>query len=91
MKFEWDRTKAVSNLKKHGVSFVEAETVFGDAFAAIFLDEGHSVEEKREIIVGYSDRGRLLVISFTERADEIIRIISARRADPEERRNHENG
>lgn len=91
MQFDWDPEKAASNLKKHdGVSFTEAESVFGDPLAAVFSDEDHSFEEKREIIIGYSMRQRLLVVSFTERADDVIRIISARRADPEERRNHEN-
>jgi Uncharacterized protein conserved in bacteria len=71
------------------VSFDEAESVFGDTLASIFLDEDHSIEEKREII-GYSERQRLLVISFTERAGDMVRIISARRADREERRTHEN-
>ncbi len=90
MEFDWDPQKAASNLKKHGVGFDEAETVFGDLLAAIFRDEDHSVDEKREIIIGYSDRERLLVISFTERSDDLMRIISARRADPDERRKHEN-
>ncbi len=90
MRFDWDDDKAASNLKKHGVSFAEAETVFGDSLAAIFLDEDHSFDEKREIILGYSDRDKLLVVSFTERTDDLIRIISARPADPQERRKHEN-
>lgn len=54
MQFEWNKEKAASNFKKHGVSFEEAETVFGDALARIFDDEEHSVEEKRNGIVGYS-------------------------------------
>ncbi len=90
MQFEWDPNKADSNFSKHGVSFEEAQTVFGDPLAAIFQDEDHSVDEKREIIVGYSDRQRILVISFTERSEDTMRIISARLADPEERRKHEN-
>ncbi len=90
MKFEWDENKAAANFTKHGVSFDEAETAFGDPLAAIFLDMDHSVDERREIIIAFSDRQRLLVICFTEREDDVIRIISARRADPEERRNHEN-
>lgn len=70
-------------LKRH-------ERYFGDNLAAIFQDEDHSVAEKREIMIGYSDRRRILVISFTERAVDTMRIISARLADPEERRRHEN-
>lgn len=90
MQFDRDHVKAASNLKKHGVDFDEAETVFGDPLASIFLDKDHSIDEKREIIIGYSDRRRLLITSFTERDANIIRIISARHADPQERRNHEN-
>ena len=90
MRFEWDENKATANFKKHGVSFDEAATSFGDPLAAIFLDEGHSLDEKREILIAYSRRQRLLVVSFTERSADVIRIISARRADPEERRHHEN-
>lgn len=90
MPFEWDNKKAQSNLRKHDVSFSEAESVFRDPLAAVFLDEDHSIDEKREIIIGYSERGRLLVVSYTERIEDSVRIISARRADPDERRNHEN-
>lgn len=90
MHFDWYPPKAESNLKKHRVSFEEAETVFGDLLAAIFSDDEHSFDEKREIIVGYSDQKRLLVVSFTERGEDLIRIISARIADPDERRKHEN-
>ena len=86
--FEWDDAKARSNQQKHGVSFPEAATVFADPLAAIFPDPDHSDGEVREIIVGYSDRNRLLVVSFTERGEN-IRIISARAATPTERKKHE--
>jgi uncharacterized DUF497 family protein len=86
--FEWDETKAQANQYKHGVSFPEAATVFADPLAAIFPDPDHSEAEVREIIIGLSERGRLLVVSFTER-NECIRIISARTATPRERHNHE--
>jgi len=86
--FEWDETKAKSNLSKHGVSFEEAATVFADPLAAIFDDTDHSDEEIREIIIGYSDQSRLLIVSFTERGDN-LRIISSRVATPKERKNHE--
>lgn len=90
MHFDWDPKKAAANVKNHdGVTFDEAETVFGDPVAAVFLDEDHSWDEKREIIIGYSSKQRLLVVCFTEREDQ-IRIITARRADPDERRKHEN-
>jgi uncharacterized protein len=86
--FEWDEAKAAANERKHRVSFVEAATVFGDPLAALFDDTGHSADEKREIIVGHSESGRLLVVSFTERGS-IVRIMSARRATSHERRDHE--
>ena len=88
-RFEWDRHKAASNLNKHRVGFDEATSVFGDALARIFDDEGQPDAEAREIIVGYSAAGRLLLVSFIERADNTIRIISARLATRRERRNHE--
>jgi uncharacterized DUF497 family protein len=88
MDFEWDEDKSGANLRKHGVDFAEAATAFADALAAIFSDPDHSEEEVREILVGFSERNRLLVVSFTER-EEIIRIISARVATAGERRNHE--
>lgn len=88
MEFEWDEAKAEANLRKHGVSFPEAATAFADSLAAIFSDPDHSAEEVREILVGHSERNRLLVVSFTERGEN-IRIISARVASAGERRNHE--
>jgi uncharacterized DUF497 family protein len=88
LEFEWDEQKAALNKRKHGVTFEEAATVFGDSLAAIFDDEAHSAEEQREIIVGHSEKNRLLLVSFTER-DDRIRIISARRATKQERINHE--
>jgi uncharacterized DUF497 family protein len=88
LEFEWDPDKAVLNKKKHGVTFEEALTVFGDPLAAIFDDVTHSVEEQREIIIGHSAKNRLLLVSFTERG-EAIRIISARRATKQERKDYE--
>lgn len=87
--FEWDKRKAISNLSKHGVTFDEGSTVFGDPLAFIFDDEGHSAEEGREIIIGRSISGRLLLISFTERAEGVIRIISARLATKKEQEDYE--
>ena len=86
--FEWDEDKAKVNARKHGVRFEEACLVFADPLAAIFSDERHSDEEFREIIVGHSTADRLLIVSFTERY-EAIRIISAREANPCERRDYE--
>jgi hypothetical protein len=88
LEFEWDEDKAEANRKKHGVSFEEAASVFADPLAAIFDDEAHSTEEQREIIVGHSDKNRLLLVCFTERAGA-IRIISARRATNRERKDYE--
>lgn len=69
LQFEWDEDKAKANAKKHGVTFEEASSVFADPLAAIFVDEAHSGEELREIIIGHSEDGRLLLTSFTERGD----------------------
>jgi uncharacterized DUF497 family protein len=88
MTFEWDEEKALTNLRKHGVAFSEAQTVFDDDLARITEDEDHSADEERELIIGYSVRGRLLVSSFVQRGER-IRIINARTADPRERRRHE--
>jgi uncharacterized protein len=88
MKFEWDPLKATNNLKKHSVSFAEAQTVFENPLAFIFEDEAHSIDEHREIIIGHSQQNRLLLISFTERPNA-IRIISARLATRKEREDYE--
>jgi len=88
MEFEWDESKATANLKKHGVSFEEAKTVFDSVLAVIFDDEAHSLDEQREIIIGHSRRNRLLLVSFTERPNA-IRIISARIATRREREDYE--
>jgi uncharacterized DUF497 family protein len=88
--FEWDKLKAAANLKKHGVSFDEALTVFADPLARIRDDPDHSTVERREIIVGHSMRRRVLVVGFTERGTK-VRIISARRATAQERKNYEEG
>ena len=88
LSFEWDEVKARSNLSKHGVSFVEATTVFGDPLSLTISDPAHSEHEDRFIIVGMSTRQRLLVVVHTERGDN-IRIISARRATKQERKSYE--
>ena len=79
------QSKAESNRTKRGVSFVEAATVFQDFLAFIFDDEQHSEQEARQIIIGHSDRNRLMLVSFTARGD-VIRLISARKVTPYERR-----
>ena len=88
LKFEWDPKKAASNLSKHGVSFEEGLTVFGDPLARIFDDEDHSIEEQREIIIGHSVKERLLVVCFTSQG-ESVRILSARKATRKERKDYE--
>lgn len=90
MQFEWNPEKAEANLKKHGVSFEEACTVFGDFLARIFDDEEHSFEERRNGIVGHFTKNRLLIISYTEKENNTIRIISAREITPRERRKYED-
>jgi hypothetical protein len=89
LRFEWDRRKAAANLRKHGVSFDEASTVFHDPLARIFDDEVHSEDRSREIIIGHSVTGRLLLVSFVERTENVIRIISARQTTMREREDYE--
>lgn len=86
--FEWDPAKAEDNWKKHGVAFEEALTVFADPLARIFDDPDHSADETREIIVGHSEKPRLLLVYFTERVGK-VRIIGARSATKRERQNYE--
>jgi hypothetical protein len=86
--FEWDPKKADENLKRHRVAFDEALTVFADPLARIFDDPDHSTDEPREIIVGHSEKQRLLLVSFTERAPK-VRIIGARKATKRERKDYE--
>ena len=88
LNFEWDANKAKSNLRKHGISFVEASAVFGDPRSLTIPDPIHSALENRFITIGTSHRGKLLVVVNTERGDN-IRIISARVASRQERRNYE--
>lgn len=90
LKFEWDAKKARENIKKHGVSFEEASTVFGDLLALTIYDPLHSEEEDRFVTLGESEKRRLIVVSFTDR-DDRIRIISARVATRRERKDYEKG
>jgi uncharacterized DUF497 family protein len=85
---EWDRKKAELNLRKHGVEFDEASTVFGDPLALLMPDPDHSVGEMRYILLGMSINQRLLVVAFAERPPR-TRLISARRATRQERRKYE--
>ena len=89
MKFEWDADKAAANLKKHGVGFPEATTVFGDPLEMTIPDSDHSEGEARFLSLGLSSEKRLLVVAYTEREDR-IRVIHARVAAPRERRLYES-
>lgn len=86
--FEWDEEKARLNRNKHQVSFDEATTVFADQSSTTIADPDHSKTEQRYIIIGISNRGRMLVIVYTERRGK-IRIISCRKATATERRQYE--
>jgi uncharacterized DUF497 family protein len=88
MEFEWNKEKAAINLAKHGVSFEEAKTVFDDLLYVDFYDPDHSTDEHRYLIIGASQHGRLLLISYTER-DNKVRLISAREATRTERETYE--
>jgi len=90
MQFEWNENKAASNLLKHEVSFEEAKTVFDDPLYVEFYDPDHSEDEERYLIVGESNRGRLLIVSYTKRGDS-IRLISAREVTRTEREAYEEG
>lgn len=89
MEFEWDQNKANNNQKKHGVSFSEASTVFGDPLELTISDPDHSQEEFRFLSLGRSALGNLLMVSYTERQESIIRIISARKTTKHEQKYYE--
>lgn len=90
MIFEWNAAKARTNLRKHGVSFEEAATVFLDPMALTFADPDHSVEEEREITVGLSVRQRAVLVIHCQRGER-TRVISARKATRKERIQYEEG
>ena len=90
MRFEWDPEKAAANLTKHGVSFDEASTVFGDPLATTVEDREHSTSEERLLTTGLSSRQRVVIVWHTDR-DDTVRIVGAREATPRERRIYESG
>jgi uncharacterized protein len=90
MQFEWDQNKAAGNLSKHGVSFEEAVTVFGDPLSDTVPDPDHSVEEHRFIIIGSAGSGKILVVAHTDDG-QTVRIISAREATHGEKQFYEEG
>ena len=90
LQFEWDDRKDAENRRKHGISFAEAQTVFFDDQALLITDPDHSTEEERFILLGLSSALRTLVVCHCYRRDgDVIRIISARRADRQERGEYE--
>ena len=89
--FDWDEKKNQTNILDHGVSFEEAQTAFYDATARVIYDPDHSEDEDRFILIGVSRRMRILLVSHCHRKDdEIIRIISARKATKNEQKQYEN-
>lgn len=89
MRFEWDKRKAHTNYKKHGISFVEASEVFADVYSSCAYDPDHSQNEDRYLLFGVSSKGNYLVVSFTELLPTTMRIISARRMTNQERNAYE--
>jgi len=89
LKFEWDGPKGRSNLKKHGISFDEAKTVFSDELGRLMPDPDHSIDEERFILLGTSTSIRLLVVCHCEKLNGKVRIISARKANARERKQYE--
>ncbi len=90
MIFEWDKNKAESNQKKHGISFSEATTVFGDPLELTINDPEHSLNEYRFLSIGKSERGEILIVAYSEEKENNIRVISARRVTKKEKKNYEN-
>lgn len=88
LQFTWDPAKAAANLRRHGVAFEDAATVFRNPLAKVLPDPTHSEQEERSLIIGQSEGGRVLMVVFTETGDR-IRIISARDASARERREYE--
>jgi uncharacterized DUF497 family protein len=94
LRFVWNPQKASENFRKHGITFVEAATVVSDPLSLTIPDPGHSIGEARWVDVGRSSTGRLLVVVYTETEGQqatVVRIISARTPDPDERRVYEEG
>ena len=92
MQFEWDENKNKINQRKHGISFDEVTSVFRDAFAIVFDDPDHSDNEERFLIIGTSDKRGICLVSHCYRGqDQVIRIISARKATKTERNIYEEG
>ena len=89
IQFEWDSTKVLKNIRKHGHDFKEAISIFADPFEITISDPGHSIGEYRFLSIGKSNQNNLLVISYSEPEENNIRIISARLATKNERKYYE--
>jgi uncharacterized protein len=90
MEFEWDPKKAEANKRKHGISFHQAATIFGDPLAITFADQDHSLDEDRYITFGLSRFNQMVVVSHAQRGEK-LRIISARLMTRQERKIYEEG
>jgi len=91
VRFAWDESKAIENQRKHGVSFAEAATVFADENGRMKHDPDHSQDEDRFLLLGFSSKLRVLIVCHAYREnDEVIRIITARKATPNERKQYGN-
>ena len=88
LRFTWDPAKAAANLRKHGVSFIEASTAFADPFSITIPDPDHSVGEEYFVLLGRTDRDRIVAVAHVERRD-LIRLVSARLATRRERKTYE--
>ena len=91
MEFDWDAPKAAANRRKHGVSFEEAATAFADPRAIEWFDDEHSGGEDRFVTIGMSAKARVLMVVYTERAGDVMRIISARKATKAEAKAYAQG
>lgn len=88
LRFEWDSKKNLANKRKHAIAFEEASTIFGDALSLTIPDPAHSINEDRYITIGTSIKNRLIVVVHTDR-NNIVRIITARKATSNERKQYE--
>ncbi len=91
VEFDWDDAKEAVNIKKHGVDFLEAQTVFNDPLAVTFFDEDSSTDEDRFLLIGHSAKARTVLVVYAEKVENSIRIISARTLTPKERNDYEEG
>ena len=91
VEFDWDDIKEAANIKKHGVNFLEAQTVFSDPLAVTLFDEESSTDEERFLLIGHSAKARSVLVVYAEKIENLLRIISARTLTPKERNDYEEG